>query len=199
VVAITHAHEDHVGGLRAVLENFHPQQLWIGAAPECDEWNHIRELAREFGVQVVPMRQGNGFGFGGARVEVLAPVTDYQAAATPSNNDSLVMRVSFRKISFLLTGDMERPIEEELLSNGSVTHADVLKVGHHGSKTSTTEPFLDAVHPALAVISDGFENSYGHPHRNTLEELRNRNIPALRTDQRGLICIWTDGYRLHVE
>lgn len=199
VVAITHAHEDHVGGLRAVLENFHPQQLWIGAAPECDEWNHIREMAREFGVQVVPMRQGNGFDFGGARIEVLAPVTDYQAAATPSNNDSLVMRVSFRKISFLLTGDMERRIEEELLSQGSVVHADVLKVGHHGSKTSSTEPFLDAVHPALAVISDGFENSYGHPHRNTLAALQSRHIPALRTDQTGLICIWTDGYRLHYE
>ena len=78
-------------------------------------------------------------------------------------------------------------------------HADVLKVAHHGSKTSTTEPFLDAVHPALAVISDGYENSYGHPHRITLDELANRNIPALRTDQRGLIRIWTDGYRLHTE
>ena len=199
VVAITHAHEDHVGGLRAVFENFHPQQLWIGAAPECDEWNHIRAMAREFGVTVVPMRQGNGFGFGGARVEVLAPVTDYLAGATPNNNDSLVMRVSWRKISFLLTGDMERPIEEELIASGSVAHADVLKVGHHGSKTSTTEPFLDAVHPAIAVISDGFENSYGHPHRNTLAELKSRHIPALRTDQLGLICIWTDGYRLHYE
>ncbi len=80
VVAITHAHEDHVGGLHAVLENFHPRQLWIGAAPECDEWNRIRAMARELGVQVVPMRQGNGFDFGGARIEVLAPVTDYQAA-----------------------------------------------------------------------------------------------------------------------
>jgi competence protein ComEC len=150
-------------------------------------------------VQVVPMRQGNGFGFGGARVEVLAPVTDYQAASSPSNDDSLVMRVSFRKVSFLLTGDMEKPIEQELLANGSVMHADVLKVGHHGSKTSTTEPFLDAVHPALAIISDGFENSYGHPHRNTLAELGSRHIPALRTDQLGLICIWTDGYRLHYE
>ena len=85
-VAITHAHEDHIGGLRSVLANFHPQQLWIGAAPECDEWNHIREMAREFGVQVVPMQQGNGFEYGGARISVLAPVMDYQPSSTPKNN-----------------------------------------------------------------------------------------------------------------
>jgi competence protein ComEC len=197
-VAITHAHEDHIGGLRAVLANFHPNQLWIGAAPQCDEWKHIRELAHEFNVQVVPMQQGNGFAYGGAQINVLAPAIDYQPSDTPRNNDSLVMRVSWRKVSFLLTGDMEKPIEQELLAGGLVPHADVLKIAHHGSKTSTTEPFLDAVHPALAIISDGFENSYGHPHHNTLQELEDRHIPALRTDQRGLIRIWTDGYRLHL-
>ncbi|HEY3838334.1 MAG TPA: ComEC/Rec2 family competence protein [Bryobacteraceae bacterium] len=198
-VAITHAHEDHIGGLRAILANFHPKQLWIGAVPQCEEWKHIREMAQEFKVDVVRMQQGNGFTFGGAQISVLAPVLDYQPSATPKNDDSLVMRVSWRKISFLLTGDMEKPIEEELLASNLVPHADVLKIAHHGSKTSTTEPFLDAVHPALAIISDGYENSYGHPHRNTLRELEERHIPALRTDRRGLIRIWTDGYRLHME
>ena len=198
-VAITHAHEDHIGGLRAVLANFHPKQLWIGAAPECDEWREIRKMAREFGVEVIPMQQGNGFGYGGARIDVLAPVKDYLPDEHPKNNDSLAMRVSFQKTSFLLTGDMEKPIEEELLAEGNVPHADVLKVAHHGSKTSTTEPFLDAVHPALALISDGFENPYGHPHPTTLRELADRNIPALRTDQKGLIRVWSDGTRLHME
>ena len=198
-VAITHAHEDHAGGLRSVLANFHPRQLWIGATEDCEEWRGIREMAREYGVEVVPMRQGNGFEFGGARIEVVAPVLDYQPSDSPRNDDSLAMRVSWRKISFLLTGDMEKPIEQALLDRSVVQHADVLKVAHHGSKTSTTEPFLDAVHPALAVISDGFENSYGHPHPRTLEALDSRHIPALRTDQRGLIRIWTDGYRLNLE
>ena len=103
----------------------------------------------------------------------------------------------WKKIAFLLTGDMEKQIERDLLGNGFVSHADVLKVAHHGSKTSTTEPFLDAVHPAMALISDGFENSYGHPHRNTLNALEDRHIETLRTDQMGLIRVWTDGYRLH--
>jgi competence protein ComEC len=198
-VAITHAHEDHIGGLRAVLANFRPRQLWIGATPECDEWNQIRKLAREFDIPVIPMQQGNGFDFGGARINVLAPVIGYQPADKPKNNDTLAMRVSWRKMAFLLTGDMEKSVEQELLANGSELRSDVLKVAHHGSKTSSTAPFLDAVHPALAVISDGFQNSYGHPHRNTLAELEGRNVPALRTDERGLIRIWTDGYRLHTE
>jgi competence protein ComEC len=198
VVAITHAHEDHIGGLRAVLTNFRPRQLWIGAAPECEEWKVIRSMARELGVQVVPMQQGNGFDYGGARIQILAPVTNYALTDTPKNNDSLAMQVSWRKISFLLTGDMERPVEEELLMSG-LPHADVLKVAHHGSKTSTTPAFLDAVHPALAIISDGYGNSYGHPHPKTMKELAGRRIGTLRTDQRGLIRIWTDGYRLHTE
>jgi competence protein ComEC len=199
VVAVSHAHQDHVGGLRAVLTNFHPRELWIGAEPECDDWRQIRRMARELGVAVKPLRQGNGFDYGGAHIDVLAPVPDYVPSNTPKNNDSLVMRVAWRKVSFLLTGDMEKPIENELVANGFVSHADVLKVGHHGSKTSTTPLFLDQVHPALAVISDGYENSYGHPHPTTLAELEDRHIPALRTDRMGLIRIWTDGYRLRCE
>jgi len=198
-VAISHAHDDHVGGLRAELANFQPRELWIGATCDCEDWNQIRRMAREFGVTVKPLRQGNGFVFGGAQIDVLAPLPGYAAADTPKNNDSLVLRVGWRNISFLLTGDMEKQVEYELIANGFVSHADVLKVGHHGSKTSSTPMFLDAVHPALAVISDGYENSYGHPHKNTLAALEERHIPALRTDQLGLIRIWTDGYRLRCE
>ncbi len=115
----------------------------------------------------------------------------------PRNNDSLVLRVSFGECSLILSGDMERQIESELVGRNRV--ADGLKVAHHGSKTSTTAPFLDAVHPAFAVISAGFENLYGHPHRDIIERLNERKIGILQTDQIGLITIRTDGHRLVVE
>ncbi|PYT28534.1 MAG: hypothetical protein DMG57_14715 [Acidobacteria bacterium] len=105
--------------------------------------------------------------------------------------------MSFGECSLILSGDMERQIESELVGRNRV--ADGLKVAHHGSKTSTTAPFLDAVHPAFAVISAGFENLYGHPHRDIIERLNERKIGILQTDQIGLITIRTDGHRLVVE
>ena len=118
---------------------------------------------------------------------------DYVPSATPKNNDSLVLRLAYGRHSFLLTGDMEKAIEQQLLSDGGVRHVDVLKVGHHGSKSSSTPDFLDALHPALAFISAGYENSYGHPHRQTLDHLEERHIETLRTDREGLLSIRSDG------
>jgi len=108
---------------------------------------------------------------GGAAFETLAPVLDYIPDSVPRNNDSLVLTVSYGERSLILSGDMEKQIESELVGRNRVAHADVLKVAHHGSKTSTTVPFLDRVHPAFAVISAGFENLYGHPHRDIIEGL----------------------------
>ena len=146
-----------------------------------------------------PLAEGNRFQYGGVAFETLAPALDYIPDTIPRNNDSLVLRVSFGERSLILSGDMERQIESELVRRNHVAHADVLKVAHHGSKTSTTVPFLDAVHPAFAIISAGFENLYGHPHRDIIERLNERKIGILRTDQIGLITIRTDGHRLVVE
>ena len=110
-----------------------------------------------------------------------------------------VVAVGTTKGAFLLTGDMEKPMEMRLVADDRPVRADVLKVGHHGSKTSTSELFLDAVHPAFAIISDGFENSFGHPHQDVLARLAEHHTETLRTDTVGLITIRTDGRRISVE
>ena len=149
--------------------------------------------------RIVPFQSPHRFAFGGAEIEVLAPFPDYVPNDTPKNNDSLVLRICYGRHSFLLTGDVERQIEREMLNANELQHSDVLKVAHHGSRTSSTQEFLDAVSPAFAVISDGFENSYGHPHAAVIERLEQHHAAILRTDQQGLTTIRSDGRRLTVE
>jgi competence protein ComEC len=199
VVVLTHAHDDHAGGLPALIENFHPAELWAGATPPSEAWFQVRKKARAQGVKIVAMQSGKSFNFGGARIEILSPPADYVPGASPKNNDSLAMRLTFGQRSFLLTGDMERPMELRALADGRTLAADVLKVGHHGSNTSSTGEFLDAVSPTFAVISDGFENSFHHPHPQVLERLAAHHAAAFRTDSEGLITIRTDGRRIWVE
>ena len=191
VVVATHAHEDHSGGLGAILENFHPRELWTGASP----LPALIDRAARFHVEVKEMRAGAPFEFSGTRIEILSPPVDY-AAPNPGNNDSLAFRISYGERSFLLTGDMERPMEARLLSDRRELLADVLKVGHHGSKTSTIQPFLDAVSPSIAIISDGYENSFGHPHKDVVRRFTIRHSALLRTDIDGLVSVQTDGRRI---
>jgi competence protein ComEC len=188
VVVATHAHEDHIGGLPAVLENFRPRELWVGANPSED----LVERARRLGIRVVEGHAGAPFDFSGAEVEVLSPPEDYEAAKV-GNNDSLAFRVTYGSRSYLFMGDLERPMEGRLLGDGRLGHVDVLKVGHHGSKTSSMEPFLEAVSPSVAIISAGFENSFGHPHPDVLQRLRDGHAAILRTDLDGLVTVLTDG------
>ncbi|HEY4086016.1 MAG TPA: ComEC/Rec2 family competence protein, partial [Bryobacteraceae bacterium] len=199
VVAMTHAHSDHMGGMAAVLKNFHPRELWIGAAGESPEWRQVRAVASSLGIRIRKLHEGAPFAWGGANLQVLAPVADYQPTDKAQNNDSLVMRVQFGATSFLLTGDMEKRIEEELYERGVLHPADVLKVGHHGSRTSTNPDLLSAVHPAFGVISVGFDNTYGHPHPLVLDALQQQHVTVYRTDRDGLVSIASDGHRIRIE
>src|ERR1051326_52759 len=198
-IALSHAHEDHIGGLTALVADFRPKELWTGATPESPAWRALREQAKLRGIRTMPMTAPHHFSFGGAEIEVLAPLSDYVPADTPKNNDSLVLRVRYGRHSFLLSGDVERQVEGRMLGENELQHNDVLKVAHHGSRTSTTEEFLSAVTPSFAVISAGFENSYGHPHRDIMARLARHGVVPLRTDEQGLITIWSDGRRLDVE
>ena len=199
VVALSHAHEDHSGGLGALIADFRPHEVWTGFTPDGPEWRAVHDKAVAVGARIMPLRAPSRFAFGGAAIEVLAPSADYLPADEPTNNDSLVMRVTFGQRSFFLSGDVERGIEQEMLYTNELHSTDVLKVAHHGSRTSSTEEFLSAVQPAFALISAGFENSYGHPHPTVVERLREHHAAILRTDRDGLITIRTDGRKINVE
>jgi competence protein ComEC len=199
VVALTHAHDDHAGGLPAVIENFHPRELWTGAIAPSAAWSAIDRQARAEHVSISRFSSGRRFAFGGAVIEVISPPPDYVPSGAPMNNDSLAFRITYGRRSFLLTGDMEKPMEWRALADGEPLRADVLKVGHHGSNTSSVDPFLDRVAPVFALISDGYANSFGHPHPKVLERLSQHHAGILRTDRDGLISIRTDGQRIWVE
>ena len=198
VVAVSHAHDDHIGGVPALVADFRPRELWTGATPDSPSWEAVRASATRTGTRIHPWTAPAHFEFGGATVEVLAPLPDYAPADSPKNNDSLVLRVRYGRHAFLLSGDVERQIEWGMLDAGESPRADVLKVAHHGSRTSSTDEFLTAVAPTFAIVSAGFENSYGHPHPDILDRLERHRAVVLRTDLDGLITIRSDGRRLTV-
>jgi competence protein ComEC len=194
---LTHGHSDHMGGLPAILDDFHPRQLWIGAEPDTPAWQNVALHAKEDHVTIRPLhRSPDAFTIGGAEVRVLAPSAEYQAGENAANNDSLVLEISYGKQRVLLTGDAEALSESDMLQSGMLRPVTLLKVGHHGSKTSTSEDFLAATQPRFALISDGYQNLFHHPHPTVLERLNQHHVVLLRTDQRGLIRFRTDGNRI---
>ncbi len=201
VVAVTHGHQDHLGGLTAVLQNFKVGTLWVGREVAGTALASLEELANSRGVTVAHEFRGEQFHWDGAEGQVLWPEPASDAGALPpKNNDSIVMRWEFGSRAFLLPGDAEKQAERQILAENSAEslQADVLKIGHHGSKNSTTEEFLAAVHPRLAVISSGENNSYGHPSPELLERLEKAAVRVLRTDRNGAVHILTDGSALEV-
>ncbi|MBI5084922.1 MAG: DNA internalization-related competence protein ComEC/Rec2 [Acidobacteria bacterium] len=199
VVVVTHLHDDHASGIPAVLENFRPRELWTGFAPDQAAWQRIERKARALDIQVRVLKQGDRPNLGGLEWYVLSPARRQLWRGRAQNNDSLVLRLRHGRHTFLLTGDIERGVERRLLEEGAISRADVLKVAHHGSRRSSFPELLAAIRPAVALISAGWNNTYGLPHAQVLDALVSLHAMVLRTDEQGLVTVRSDGRTLVVE
>ncbi len=185
-VVCTHAHEDHVGGLSSALTACSAETV---LCPVMDyDSRAFDNFAKRAGTITVP-EAGDCFDLGGAQVQILS----CNPHAEETNDTSIVLKIVYGETSFLFTGDAEYEAESAMLEAGVDLSATVLKVGHHGSSTSTSYRFLNAVMPQYAVISVGKDNSYGHPHEEVLSRLRDADVTVLRTDERGDIICESDG------
>jgi competence protein ComEC len=202
LVIATHPHADHIGGLPAVLERFPVRRVIDSGTPHTtltyDRYLTALERQVEAGDCVFETAAGQVFRLAPAvTLTVLGPHP--AASLTGLNNNSVVTRLDAGAVSFLFQGDAEQEAEADLLSRGVALSADVLKAGHHGSFTSTTEPFLVAVAPRYAVVMVGRDNRYGHPHPNTLNRLAAHGVTVLRTDLDGTVVFATDGVSLWLD
>jgi competence protein ComEC len=196
VVVLTHADHDHVDGLYSILQNFKVGQLWVGWDDPRPAFARLLDEARSLGVHVVHVDQGERFAFGMARADVLWPPAG--GVGEKPNNNCVVLRLSDGQSHFLLTGDIEKSAEDGLIADHEPLDTELLKVPHHGSKTSSTAPFLAAVDPIVAVISVGASNPFGHPAPAVVKRYEHDGVRLLRTDRDGAVTAPSDGHSLLV-
>lgn len=196
-VIATHPHEDHIGGLPKVIKNFEIGKIYM---PKKSATSKIyKTLLNEIKTKGLKIQTAIGFieiiNTPNLKFQILAPnSTDYNE----TNEYSVVNKLIYNNTSFLFTGDAEKDSEDEMLEHGYDLSSDLLKVGHHGGRTSSNDNFLKKVKPKFAIISCGKDNQYGHPHKEVLDRLKELNTEIFRTDNLGTILVKSDGKEISI-
>lgn len=198
LVVATHGHSDHIEGLEPVIESFDVRGLAIPHYDDKGEFSKILTEAKKRSIPVVRLEKGNYIKLDDRTyMKVLNPDRDYTMYDLSLNNTSLVIKLQYEDVSFLFTGDIEKETEEYMVDKGADLKADILKVAHHGSDTSSTVEFIKEVNPKAAVISVG-KNNFGHPSPEVLKAYQDFGIPVFRTDESGAIIVFSDGKRIWI-
>lgn len=195
VLVGTHPHEDHIGGMDNVIDSFKIGSFYMPkVASNTKTYEDVLDAAESKGLRIIAARGGMNIDFSdNVNVEVLAPNS---MKYDDLNNYSIVIKLTYKDNSFLFMGDAEKESENEILSRGYDIMADLIKIGHHGSSSSTSEKFIQAVSPKYAVISVGKGNDYGHPHKETMGLLKKYGISVYRTDECGTVVASSDGVNI---
>lgn len=199
IVIATHPHEDHIGGMTKVFENYEVESFYMPKATNNTKtFENMVKAVKNEGIKTQLIKEGTFFDLGdGAKIEVYSPISE---SYDDLNNYSPIMKLTYGNNSFIFTGDAEVLEEREVLAKYSKElDADVIKLGHHGSSTSSSDEFIKAVSPVYGIISCGVDNSYGHPHKETLATIEKYNIKPYRTDKNGEITVTSDGNNITIK